>query len=40
MLITKNSYGVTSVFRSRGFDREKIGTCSGSSKESVDSCPC
>lgn len=33
MLITKNSYGVTSVFRSRGFDREKIGTCSGSSKE-------
>lgn len=33
MLVTKSTYGVTSVFKTRGFDREKLGTCTGSSLE-------
>ncbi len=33
MLVTKSTYGVTTVFKTRGFDREKIGTCTGSSLE-------
>jgi hypothetical protein len=33
MIITKNTYGVTSVFRSKNFDINKIGTPSGSSLE-------
>ncbi len=33
MLITKNTYGVTSVFESKGFDMSKLGELSGSSLE-------
>lgn len=33
MLVTKSTYGVTSVFRSKGFDVAKIGTTTGSALE-------
>ena len=33
MLVTKSTYGVTSVFKSKGFDITKIGTVKGSSLE-------
>jgi len=33
MLIAKNTHGVTSVFKARGFDRERLGKVSGSSLE-------
>ena len=33
MLVTKSTYGVTSVFKSKGFDISKIGTLTGSALE-------
>jgi len=33
MLVTKSTYGVTSIFKSKGFDLDKLGTLTGSSLE-------